>query len=260
MPKGEFGACPQIGKKANLVPVPRLEMKKGPDNRSLINEPIFYSVRHFFGHFSTQSPHCAQAPVSTVQDLEALSTVIAPHGQFFAQSPQNTQASRSFFRPSPPAGAAPPAAGAAFGAAAGNWNLSVTFSVFGVVYSGFMVRHFFGQFSTHELHWMHCILWISQVRASLSTVIALAGHFFWQIPQAIQELTSISTCPLVTGVHSLGTTGYMRVAGFLNKLLKSNLLILNVAMTLTYLSVQLMHGSIVSTRIGTSARSQPFNI
>lgn len=195
----------------------------------------FYSIeRHFLGHFSTQSPHCTHALLSTVHCFSSLFTVIALQGQFLAQSPQNTQESVSHLSPpaAPPAAgaASPPAAGAAFGAS-GILNVSVTFSVPGVVYSGFIVRHFFGQLSTHAPHCMHCILWISQVLASLFTVMAFAGHFLWQMPHVMHDVTSISTCPLVLSCHSLATTGYIRVAGFLNKLPSTTLPILNVAIS-----------------------------
>ena len=98
------------------------------------------------------------------------------------------------------------------------------------------------------------------VRAFRSTVMALAGHFLAQIPQTIQSSVRMPICPLVRSCHSLGTTGYMRVAGFLNKLFSTTFPILKVAITLTYLSVQLIQGSIVKIKIGTSARSQPCSL
>ena len=107
---------------------------------------------------------------------------------------------------------------------------------------------------------MHCILWISHVPPFLSTLIASAGHLLEQIPHSMHFSSSMSILPLVLSCHSLSTTGYMRVAGFLNTLCNTVFAILKAPITLTYLSVQLMQGSIVSTIIGTSARSQPCNI
>ena len=142
----------------------------------------------------------------------------------------------------------------------GTLNVSTTFSVEGVVYFEFMLKHFFGHTSVQCIHCMHCILSIVQVLALLSTVIAFVGHFLAQIPHAMHSDALISTAPLVRSCHSRGITGYMRVAGFLNKRFITNPPILNVPTSLTYLSVQLMQGSIVNTIIGTSARSHPCNI
>ena len=145
------------------------------------------------------------------------------------------------------------------------------------------MRHFLGQQSTQALHWMHCILWMTHLPSALSIAMALVGQALSHIPQAIQLSPSIETDPLVLSSHSLGTTGYIRVAGFLpmlpsmvlpnrknpslavmtalNRRAAMTIAILaTIITTLTYLSVQLMQGSIVSTRIGTSAKSAPASI
>jgi len=146
-----------------------------------------------------------------------------------------------------------------------------------------MVRQFLGQQSTQPLHWMHCILWITHLPPALSTSIAFVGQALAHIPHPIQSSALMPTAPLVLSCHSLGLTGYISVDGFLNILPRMVLLnlknpmrygtakqiraattiintITNLLTALTYLSVQLMHGSIVRINIGTSARSQPCNI
>lgn len=138
--------------------------------------------------------------------------------------------------------------------------VSITLNVSGVVYACSMVRHFFGQTSTQHPHWMHCILSIIHFLLFLSTVMQLVGHFFIQMPHKMQSSSTIPMCPRVLSCHTLGTTGYMRVAGFLNRLFITNLLIFDTNITSPYLSVQLMQGSIVSTNIGTSAKSQPCKV
>jgi hypothetical protein len=60
---------------------------------------------------------------------------------------------------------------------------------------------------------------MDQVLASRLTVIASVGHFFIQMPQRMHSFMSTAICPLVLSLYSLGMTGYMSVAGFLNKLL-----------------------------------------
>ena len=142
------------------------------------------------------------------------------------------------------------------------------------------MRHFLGQLSTQALHCTHCILSIVHLPSFLSTAIAAVGQTLAQIPQPIQLFSSIPTAPLVLSCHSLGLTGYMRVAGFLKMLpitvpanLKNpslavitelsskattiTIILIRIPTSHTYLSVQLIQGSIVSTRIGTSARSAP---
>ena len=78
-------------------------------------------------------------------------------------------------------------------------------------------------------------------------------------PQSIDYLTGVYIEPFER-LFAL----YLRTDGqhifFLNKLFITTFPILKVAIALTYLSVQLMHGSIVSTIIGTSASSQPCSI
>jgi len=123
-----------------------------------------------------------------------------------------------------------------------------------------IVRHFLGQLSAQDPHCTQSILLMVQVRPSLSTVIAWVGHLFEQMLQRMQSFSTMEMCPLVRSCHCLGTTGYMRVAGFLNKLVIMTLPSLNIAISLTYLSVQLMHGSMVSTSMGTSAKSQPCSV
>ena len=137
---------------------------------------------------------------------------------------------------------------------------SVILAAPGSVYWGNMIRHFFGHVSTQPPHCIHRILSMAHVLSSLLTVIALVGHRLEQIPHSIQDSSSIPILPLVLSCHSLGTTGYMSVAGFLNKLFNTTFPMLNEPTALTYLSVQLMQGSIVSTNTGTSARSHPWSI
>ena len=133
-------------------------------------------------------------------------------------------------------------------------------TVFGAEYWFSMCRHFLGQFSTQDPHCTQSILLMVHVRPSLSTVIAWVGHLLEQIPQRMQSGSTMEMWPLVLSCQALGTTGYMRVAGFLNKLDITNFQSLKIAISLTYLSVQLMQGSMVSTSIGTSARSHPCSV
>ena len=91
-------------------------------------------------------------------------------------------------------------------------------------------------------------------------VIAPVGHFLEQIPQKIQSSISISIRPRVFSFHSLGITGYMSVAGFFLRLRMIIFPIFKYAIRLTYLSVQLIQGSTVTTSTGTSARSQPCSV
>ena len=107
---------------------------------------------------------------------------------------------------------------------------------------------------------MHPMRAIVQLFASRSTASASVGHFRAQMPQKMQSSISISIRPRVFSVHSRGFMGYISVAGFLNRLRRIIFPILRFAMSLTYLSVQLMQGSIVSINTGTSASSQPCSV
>ena len=118
----------------------------------------------------------------------------------------------------------------------------MVFVALGAEYWFSIVRHFLGQLSAHEPHCIQSILLMAQVRPSLSTVIAWVGHLFEQMLQRMQSFSTMEICPLVFSCHCLGITGYMRVAGFLNKLDSTTLPSLKIAISLTYLSVQLMHG------------------
>lgn len=89
-------------------------------------------------------------------------------------------------------------------------------------------------------------------------MIAPVGHFFWHIPQNMHLEISITILPLALSDNTLGPKGYFTVAGFLNKLFKTVLAI--IKKYIFYLSVQLMHGSIVRTSTGTSARLEPGSI
>lgn len=113
----------------------------------------------------------------------------------------------------------------------------------------------FGQASEQLAHAMHLRCSISQVLLARSTLIAPVGHFFWHIPQKMHVVTSIAICPLVAGKISRTTEGYNRVAGFLNRFASVSFAMVKYA--ISYLSVQLMHGSMVSTMFATSAKSHP---
>ena len=104
--------------------------------------------------------------------------------------------------------------------------LSIVFVVSGVVYSGSMMMHFLGQASTQFPHCTHCILSMTHVLSFLFTVIASDGHFLAHILQRMQPVSSIHTLPLVFSYHCLGTSGYIRVAGFFSKLFNTNFVIL----------------------------------
>ncbi len=98
----------------------------------------------------------------------------------------------------------------------------------------------------------------SQDFSVLLTFIALEGHFRSHMPQKMHLSISLSSRPLTSLKGSLFTIGYFLVAGLENKFLATLPIISN--MSSPYLSVQLMHGSIVSINIGTSASSEPGSI
>jgi hypothetical protein len=93
----------------------------------------------------------------------------------------------------------------------------------------------------------------------LITLTAALGHFNWHMPQKIQLEISVTILPLVF-LYSflLGPKGYLRVAGNRQRLFKTVLAITKNGMS--YLSVQLIQGSIVMISTGTSANSHPCNI
>ena len=108
----------------------------------------------------------------------------------------------------------------------GTEMLSTVFVVSGVVYCPAIIRHFFGQASAQLPQCIHFILSIAQILSALFTFTALVGHFFTHIPQRIQSVSFILTLPLVLSCHSLGTLGYLCVAGFFNMLFSTNFVIL----------------------------------
>jgi len=83
----------------------------------------------------------------------------------------------------------------------------------GAVYWGSMVRHFTGHVSTQELQTTQRKRSICQVFSSFCNKIACDGHFLWQVPQEIHRLSSMITCPRVSGVFFAGSAGYRIVAG-----------------------------------------------
>lgn len=81
------------------------------------------------------------------------------------------------------------------------------------------------------------------------------------MPQNTHLEISMAILPLAFLDKILGPKGYFMVAGLLNKLFKTVLDIIKKRISPSfYLSVQLMHGSIVSTSTGTSARFEPGSI
>lgn len=110
----------------------------------------------------------------------------------------------------------------------------------------------------------------------LSTLIAPVGHLLSHMPQKIQSSMDISILPLVRSKCSLFLIGYCVVYGPCSKFLKSILLILKTDIITSmlppaaalcsgrnapdHLSVQLIQGSIVRIRIGTSASEQPLRV
>jgi hypothetical protein len=111
--------------------------------------------------------------------------------------------------------------------------ISTPRAVTGAVYWVSMERHFTGQVSTHELQTIHRSRSICHVFASLLMRIACAGHFRWHVPQEIQRLSSIVTCPREIGVFFAACAGYRIVAGGWTKVLSAVLTISKNAMVLT---------------------------
>jgi hypothetical protein len=70
-----------------------------------------------------------------------------------------------------------------------------------------MERHFWGQVSTQELQTMQRKRSICQVFATLSSTMAWAGHFRWQMLQEMHLLPSKTTCPREIGVLFAASTG-----------------------------------------------------
>lgn len=122
--------------------------------------------------------------------------------------------------------------------------------------ASFIVRQSFGQASTHTLQTIHLSLLSSHDRSTLLTEMAFEGHRFSHIPQKMQVLMLISpSAPRVFFIGARFSYGYIRVAGFETTFFrtfprKSN-------MVISYLSVQLMQGSIVNSNTGTSASWWP---
>jgi hypothetical protein len=85
-------------------------------------------------------------------------------------------------------------------------------------YSGSMVRQVRGQMRTQLKHWMQEKLSMLQVSLSLLTVMACVGQRFSQMLHRIHSFMSQVTCPFVREVYTGATTGYILVAGFLNRL------------------------------------------
>ena len=123
-----------------------------------------------------------------------------------------------------------------------------------------MVRHFTGQTSTQALQEQQRSRSMVHSRAGLLTTMASVGHRFWQSMQNVQVSMSMAMLPLDLsawcGTFSL--VGYSRVAGRERRFLRVVRVILKTGTR--YLSEQLMHGSMVRMRTGTSARSQPCSI
>ena len=83
-------------------------------------------------------------------------------------------------------------------------TISTLRAVTGAVYWVSMKRHLTGHVSTHELQTTQRSRSICQVFASLLITIACAGHFRWQVPQEMQLLSSMMTCPRESGVFFAG--------------------------------------------------------
>src|SRR5512138_175883 len=132
----------------------------------------------------------------------------------------------------------PHACGSSFFSGLGGFTYVIATSsmpraVTGAEYCVSMKRHFTGQVSTHELQTTHRSRSICHVFASRATTIACAGHFRWQVPQEMQRLSSIVTCPREIGVFFAAATGYRIVAGFCRTVLSAVPTISKNAMILT---------------------------
>ena len=113
-----------------------------------------------------------------------------------------------------------------------------------------------GQHSVQSAHCTQAKRSMVQMRAARSTVRASAGHALAHRPQNMQSSTLIVTRPRKPAGASGVSKGYRRVSGRLNRPPSVIVPNPNVFMS-TYLSVQLMHGSMVKMMVGTSARSHP---
>ena len=99
---------------------------------------------------------------------------------------------------------------------------------------------------------------IVQVCAFLSTVMAPVGHLIWHTLHNTHASMLFDTCPLVDSLREAGPFGYLSVAGFLKRFFSS--VLVKLANVISYLSVQEIQGSMVTTSIGTSATSQPCRV
>ena len=100
-----------------------------------------------------------------------------------------------------------------------------------------------------------------QLFSSFDTLIASAGHFFWQMLQKIQLSISISICPRVRSWKSRFRIGYICVAGLLNILLTIILLNFSIGKTsLTYLLMLPIYGAVVIIRKDKPVGRQPCNV
>lgn len=122
------------------------------------------------------------------------------------------------------------------------------------------LMHFLGQEFTHSPHIMHLNAFNFQVEFALSTSMASAGHFLWHNPQYRQLVLSKYILPLVLSKGFLSFAGYSRVTGLLKKFFITLLNIPNIIKPPRYLSVQLIHGSIVRISTGTSGILHPGSI
>ena len=94
---------------------------------------------------------------------------------------------------------------------------------------------------------------ICQVRAFRSTLMAPEGQLKAHREHEMHESMLITMCPLLPSGYWTGSAGYAFVTGFRNRffsIVPANGM--NPMMS-PYRSVQLMHGSILKTRMPTSA-------
>jgi hypothetical protein len=127
-----------------------------------------------------------------------------------------------------------------------------------ILRSLFIVIHFLGHADTHSPHTMHLKASSSQLLLFLLTIIASAGHFLAHNVQYIQLESSHIILPLNLSKVSLLSYGYNLVTGFEKKFFKTSLNIFDIINT--YLSVQLMQGSMVNISTGISASLLPGTI
>ena len=111
--------------------------------------------------------------------------------------------------------------GVGFGGRGACRRMSLSFVTVGGVYRLSMVRHFFGQTSTHALQVQQRSRSMFHSLSGFRTMMASVGQRFAQALQKMHASMSFSMCPRLRGVRwgSFSRDGYNRVAGRVKRFL-----------------------------------------